>query len=311
MVVRNAPYEGAAPLRESAGGRLEIRPGTVLGAMAAALASAGLVYWISAAGDSTLGGARALRDEPATAPAHAPVHADAGEVIRAYEKLQQIYADAGAVEVARSARSCAQALSIHPQSLDFCVAFNLLAADIAPGAAPADADQQLALVRAALPPGVDAAGRLAQLRALTRQASLQIPAGPTAPSQLARGGPAKPDGAQERVAAKTAPHSVKAASARTASTKAAVTKAAAACRRRAPAAPRTVCGSASLRTADARLRATYQRAAAAGVSPSRLGREQRWFRRAVQDAAPDRAAVARLYAKRTRQLQSQAKRAGG
>ena len=55
------------------------------------------------------------------------------------------------------------------------------------------------------------------------------------------------------------------------------------------------------------MRLAYRRALAAGASPRRLAREQARFHAAVNAAAPDRPAIARLYHRRTRALEKLAR----
>jgi len=285
--------------------RSRSRLGVVLAASAAAAVSAGLVYWIGSQGDPTLSGA-----PPAPARrAYAPDKPDAGQVMRAYEQLQEVYADQGASGVASFARSCADSLTFNPGALDFCVAFDIYAASVTGDDEPsrtwrADAEvRDLALARAALPPAQDPAARLTEIRALARQASLQDP-------DLAA--PAQKPGSQAKPAPARSPSTRSTSSARPASVKTTSTRTAPqatvdACRSRATAAQRTVCASPALRQADQRLRIAYRRALAAGVNPQRLARDQTSFRAAVNAAAPDRVAVERLYYRRTRALETLAR----
>lgn len=281
--------------------RTRSRLGVILGASAAAVVSAGLVYWIGSQGDPTLSGA-----PPAPVRrAYAPAKPDAGQVVRAYEQLQEIYADQGPSGVASFARSCADSLTSDPGALDFCVAFDIYAASVTGDDElartwRADAEvRDLALARAVLPPAQDAAARLAQIRALARQASLQDPdlAAAAAPGSQGKPEPAKSPSTRSTSSAR--PASVKTTSTRT-SRRVAVD----ACRSRATAAQRTVCASPALRQADQRLRIAYRRALAAGANPQRLARDQTNFRAAVNAAAPDRVAVERLYYRRTRALET-------
>ena len=283
------PADGSpAPARSREAGRGNSRLSTILGATAAALASAGLAYWIGAAKDPTLGAPSVTADVPAS-KAYASVKADATEIIRAHERLKDVYADGGPTSVARFGQACSGRLAARPQDLDFCIAFKAFSARLDATKVVGGAPDDLALVRAALPPGQDAEGRLAQIRLLAREVSLKdrpVPASESTTATAAKT-PAKVDPSRPKAAA--------------------AARARAACRRGAPAAAPTVCGAPALRNADVKLRAAYRRAAAAGVNPSMLGREQRQFRRAVQNAAPDRAAVARLYARRIRALEAQAR----
>lgn len=286
--------------------RTRSRLGVILGASAAAVVSAGLVYWIGSQGDPALSGA-----PPAPVRrAYAPAKPDAGQVVRAYEQLQEIYADQGPSGVASFARSCADSLTSDPGALDFCVAFDIYAASVTGDDElartwRADAEvRDLALARAALPPAQDPAARLTQIRALARQTSLQDPDLAAAPAQNP-GSQGKPPPAKSPSARSTS--SARPASVKTTSTRTARQATIEACRRRATAGQRTVCASPALRQADQRLRIAYRRALAAGANPQKLARDQTSFRAAVNAAAPDRVAVERLYYKRTRALETLAR----
>lgn len=214
---------------------------------------------------------------------------------RAYEQLQEIYADQGASGVAGFTRSCADQLSSDPGALDFCVAFDIYASALIGDGEEARAwrsgagARDLALARAALPPTQDPAARIARIRELARETSLQDPDLGARPAH-----PATP-----RLHASAArPARLEASAARPASAHGAraeaEAEAAKACRRRATAGQRTVCDSPALRQADQALRRAYRRALAAGTNPRRLARDQARFRSAVNAAAPDRVAVERL-----------------
>lgn len=275
--------------------RTRSRLGAILGASAAAAVSAGLVYWIGSQGDSAL----STPPPPPAQRAYAPAEADAGQVGRAYEQLQEIYAGQGASGVASFARSCADSLSSDPGALDFCVAFDIYAASVAGDdemarAWRASADvRDLALARAALPPTQDPEARIVQIRALARKASLQDP-------NLAAVAAPKPAPNRAHSAGRAGVRSASAGTARHAEVNA--------CRSPATAAQRTVCASPALRQADQRLRIAYRRALAAGANPRRLAQDQSSFREAVNAAAPDRVAVERLYYRRTRALETLARR---
>lgn len=282
------------------------RLGVAAGAAAAALVSAGLVYWISTGEDHSLSDAEPAKTATAQ-PAYAPARADAGQVARAYEQLQEIYADQGTTGVMGFARSCADSLRADPGVLDFCLAFDIYAASLEGEDPQARAWQaqagarDLALARSVLPPGQDAAARLAQVRELARQTSLEAPPAPeaAAPGQPVQpAAPAPPATGTPATAAPTAAAAAKP-----------VHAGQRACRQRATAAQRTVCASPALREADRRLRLAYRRALAAGVDPRRLAHDQARFRAAVNAAAPNRAAVARLYHHRTRALELQVRKA--
>jgi uncharacterized protein len=142
------------------------------------------------------------------------------------------------------------------------------------------------LARIALAPGADAGARVAWVKVLARQTALSAPEAQPPPS-LARARPVR--------------------TAAAARAKARVARAVAACRKRAPPARRVVCASPALRQADVRLRSSHARAIAAGVDRRRLAREQSRWRARVNAAAPNRAAVARLYQRRIAVLRAQAR----
>lgn len=149
----------------------------MLGAGAAALISAGLVYWIGSGGDPTL--KRVGHASPT--PAYAPPEPDAGQVVRAYEQLKEIYAARGGAGVSGFARGCAQSLTANPSALDFCIAFDIYAASVIGDDEAARiwranaAARDLALARAALAPTADPVVRLARIREFARQVSLRDP----------------------------------------------------------------------------------------------------------------------------------------
>jgi hypothetical protein len=274
------------------------RVGVAAAVTLAALVSAGLVYWIGAGQDR--GPPSAAETGGPSSPTHAafaPPRPDAGQVARAYEQLQEIYADQGGQAVMDFGRACAGSLRGDPGMLDFCLAFDTYAASLESEDEAVRAWQaqsgarDLALAQSALPPGADAAGRLAQVSALARQADIDgvAPERQRSPAAPAVGGQAHAAGAP--------------AAGRTA--KAEMRKTAQACRLRATAAQRMICASPALEGADSRLRMTYRRALAAGVSPSRLAQDQALFRSAVNAAGADETAVARLYHRRTRALEEQ------
>jgi hypothetical protein len=197
------------------------------------------------------------------------------------------------------ARSCAQSVRSDPGVLDFCLAFDIFAAAL-DFDDPADDEwlsqapqRDVDLARSVLPPGADAAARLARVRAFARQVSLEAP-----DAEVARAAPSQ----APSPAAKS--QSSPAASASSAKARRVVD----ACRSRPTAAQRTVCASPALREAEQRLRVAYRRAMAAGVNPRKLAHDQADFRADLDDAGPDSAELARLYHKRTVALESQGRR---
>lgn len=306
--------------------------GAALGAGAAALISAGLVYWIGSGGDPTL--KRIGHASPT--PAYAPSEPDAGQVVRAYEQLKEIYAARGAAGVAGFARGCAQSLTVDPSALDFCIAFDIYAASVIGDDETARAwranatARDLALARAALAPTADPVVRLARIREFARQVSLRDPdltqlqakarpaphrTGPRPARRVAKPAaePADPslDQPAAQVAAATAAEAKPARPAvvnkppvnRAVAKRPPAAAAAEGCGRKVTAGERAVCASPALRQADAELQAAYRKAVAAGANPIQLAREQARFRRSVNAAAPDRVALERLYYQRTRDLE--------
>jgi hypothetical protein len=150
---------------------------TILGAFFALSISAGLVWWLAAQPVSAPAPAVATR--PTTRPV-APLEADFAQIQRAFEAVQDAYADGGEDGLARADADCAAALKADARVLDYCLAFDLYATTVAPPIARGDSDAvRLAQAREALPPGADAAARVSQVRALMRQASLgEAPAAP-------------------------------------------------------------------------------------------------------------------------------------
>ena len=103
---------------------------------------------------------------------------------RAFEAVQDAYADGGADGLAQADDDCAAVLKADARVLDYCLAFDLFATAVAPQVARGDSDGvRLAQARAALPPGADPAARVSQVRALMRQASLGGAAPRVAPEE--------------------------------------------------------------------------------------------------------------------------------
>jgi hypothetical protein len=262
------------------------------------LVSIGLAYWIGTGEDRTPSVGGSAGPPPAVHAGYAPPRPNADQVVRAYDQLQEIYADQGVRGVVDFDRACANSLRTDPGALDFCLAFDIYATSLQAEEESAQAwlagadARDLDLARSALPPGVDAAGRLAQVRALARQASLAAPAPPLVSAQTeTRAQPTEaPPAAQVR--AKPKKHA-----------------ASSACRLRATAAQRLVCANPALREADRRLRLTYRRAVDAGVDTSQLAHDQARFRKSVNAAGADRTTLARLYHRRTHTLELQIRRA--
>jgi uncharacterized protein YecT (DUF1311 family) len=285
----------------------------VAGAVIAALASAGLAWWFSGAdGRAT----DAPAPPPAAAVARAPAPRagatpDEAQVRRAYEEIQAVFAETGPEGVLRFANGCAQALSKDARVLDYCLAFDLYAAALAPQGPDGRAwaaegeERRLRLAAAALPLGVDAKVRLAELDRLTRQVS-GVDQLRQAADERPAAAPAKAAPRSERLARAAAAQSkIRRAIARKPPTPAVAPEPAAPpdpCRLAPTAADRLVCGDPDLRRADQRMQRAYVDALAAGADARRLDREQADWRRA-RDAAESADDLAGLYARRIEDLQ--------
>jgi hypothetical protein len=182
----------------------------ILAAMVALVASAGLAWWIASPNPpADVAGAPPQSPTPA-APAHqtkpaplryAPAEPDPAQVRRALADAQQAYADGGAEGLVQASAACARQLPLDPSRLDYCLAYDVYAAQIVPpGSGPAAADwfkeardRDVALAAAALPAGVDAANRMTQVGELTRAVLPGGPAKAKPPTlRVAKAAPAKP-----------------------------------------------------------------------------------------------------------------------
>ena len=149
----------------------------VFGVVFALLVSAGLVWWL--VGSDTSPAPAVVVHAAPKGVIRASATADPAQVQRAFEAVQDAYADGGADGLARADADCAAALKADARVLDYCLAFDLFAAAVAPEVGRADAaETRLAQAGAALPPGVDPGRRVAEVRALMRQASLGSAAAP-------------------------------------------------------------------------------------------------------------------------------------
>ena len=297
MRARTPPTPAIDPRWGASVSRGAGRWGAVLGAAGAALASAALVYWIGGSEDRGLTPATVTPPSPEPR-AYAPARPDAGQVLRAYDQLQESYADEGLAGVQAFSAACGREVARDPATLDFCLAFDHFAAAL--DGASVDAARDLALARSALAPGADAPGRLAAVQALARRTSLASASSEETPAPAA----ARP----KRPRAPTNVRKAAAAQSAKAAQRARLARVAAACRKRGPPARQVVCASPRLRQADLRMRGAYQLALAAGADPHRLARDQARWRARVNAASKDRAALARLYQRRTTTLQAQARR---
>jgi len=275
----------------------------IVGAVFALAVSAGLIWWLAAPqAPDTPAPAAAIRPHPAAPAPRAPLNADPAQVQRAFEAVQDAYADGGADGLARADGDCAAALKTDARVLDYCLAFDLFATAVAPEIARNDPEAaRIEAARTALPPGADPAQRVAAVRALTRQASL----GGEAPPAVV---PRAPPGPPVRIAAAkpAAPHATRAKQRRLAAraaVRALFAKAQAdGCAARPTLAERLVCGDARLSASDHRMRQAYEAALSAGADPLLVDAGQARFH-AARDAAKDAAAVEKLYEQRTRELE--------
>lgn len=264
------------------------RPGVVVAVIGAALVSASLAWWLAAQPDRSL----TLTPSPSPPPAaptpprqFADSAANGDQIRRAYEELQNTYADGGLPAVRHSEEICAGSLSANPKVLDYCLAFSLFADALQPGRDNQAA--RFAMARDALPAEADPGARLAEVAAMTR--SLTAPA--TASS-----------GERPRVRAKAAAQRPVAAAKRPNQ------RAASTCRLRSTPTERAICASPALQTADRQMRAAYNRALASGANRRELARDQARWKVAANAASSDRRRLAALYAERTRELRAAARR---
>jgi hypothetical protein len=167
-----------------------VRPGLgmVLAGVVALAASGGLAWWFAAAGRPADISAAPAPPPPPKVEAAQPIRyaaadPDPQDIRRAWSDVQQAYGEAGPEALVRGSQACARGVPGDPQRLDYCLAYDLYASDVAPGGAgdwfSGSGDRGLALARTALPDGVDAHNRIAQVAALTR-------------AVLPRAAPAKP-----------------------------------------------------------------------------------------------------------------------
>lgn len=155
------------------------RIGAIVGGFLALAASAVLAWWAANPERSAAPPAPAVPAH-ASAPVqplrYASDEPDPAQVKQAYTEVQKAFTERGGPALVEISLSCAQKTPADPRRLDYCLAFDVYAAEIVHGA-PDAADQadwfeqapdrDLALARSVLPEDVDAANRLAQVRALT------------------------------------------------------------------------------------------------------------------------------------------------
>jgi|GEM_PF-2476092 len=304
----------------------ESRPlGPLLGAVLAVAASAGLAWWFGTARDTAP--APAMAPPPAVArPAlTAAAQPDEAQVRRAYEAFQDAYADGGADGVAAAKTSCAATLAADPRILDYCLAFDMFAAAVSPGAEPEGLDAgRLAAARGALPSGSDPARRVAEVGRLAKVVALgEAPAAqpvlrpalqpgvrpaPTVRQAAARARPAAraipSRTVRVRVVSRPKPTRLVrvAARAKDGRAPAAAGPVIDACLFEATAAARLVCANPGLAEADRRMRRAYDEALSSVADRQQVEEDQaRW--RGQRDRASDPAEVRELYDARTRDLE--------
>lgn len=280
---------------EAAEPRSRIKAGVVVGALGAALISVGFGWWISGEDRGRMVSSAEATPVAVERPVRPVISvaasaADPVQVRRAYDEVQAVYADGGAPALADFAHECAETLRGDPRILDFCLAFDMYAAALAPKAGEAaqwfqvGEARRLRLTRDALPPGADAEARLAEIGRLMRAATA-APQVASTPSAIIPTAPA-----EKKQTAVTPP-----------ARKPKAAKAVSRCRFEPTPAQRILCGSPQLQTADRRLQNAYSRALKAGADRRILEGEQAAWR-AMRNSAADRREMAHLYAQRMREL---------
>lgn len=287
------------------------RWGVVAGALAAALASAALAWWLSAP-ERPAAAPPVVAEAPRPPVLRASAAADEDQVRQAYEQVQTVYATTGVDGLARFARTCGEALAKDPRVLDYCLAFEMFAAAVAPPQGEAGRwfaegqARRLALARAALPAGVDPAQRIVQVEQLMRRASgaeavvRVVPVREAAPAPQPKAHPPVHETAKVAAAKQKARLAI---ARKTAKTPAAPKQDR--CARVSSAAERVLCANPDIEAADARLRRAYGQALEEGADPIRLARDQAEWRQA-RDQAASRDAMARVYAQRIEELEREA-----
>ncbi|RAK58121.1 lysozyme inhibitor LprI family protein [Phenylobacterium deserti] len=283
--------------------------GRAVGGVVLALAlSASLAWCVGRGGDSALDPRTMTPASPAAIPSvqtRPAAHAEPSEaqVAKAYEDAREVYAQGGAEALTRFSQGCLESLQDDARVLDYCLAFGLFA-DAIRGRAPDEAEQarRLAAAGAALPDDANPAARLDAVRRLTRNAGGA--ASPTPSQVTARAAAEAAPSARKDKAAETRKASSRAAAA--ANAKANATR----CRLMSTPAERVLCADASLRAADRRMRAAYNRAISSGSGAERrqLVRDQAAWRVELHAAAPNRRKVAALYESRIRELRAASRR---
>lgn len=206
--------------------------GVFFAAMVALVASGALAWWIAkpnppaeVAGAPAPAAAPSPHASPAAPVRYAAAEPDPVQVRRALADVQQVYAEGGAEGLVQASAGCARQLAADPGRLDYCLAYDIYAVQVAPpGSGPAAADwfqgtrdRDLALARAALPASVDATNRLAQVAELSR-AVLPKALGETEPVRGGKAALHKPAEVKAKQVGKAAAAKPRAAKAKAATT---------------------------------------------------------------------------------------------
>lgn len=265
------------------------RVAAIAGAAAAAAVAAGLGWWLTTSEPTSFKNRESARLQPAAVAPITSVAVDVEQVRRARDEFAATYAAGGAESLARFQASCEASARSDGRILDFCLAFDLMSDSLA----PADADVQarrVALVEAALPADPAPASRVEAVRAQLQAMGALAPPAPAPvvapPAVLVAEAPAKPV-----IAAKAKPPA-----------------AASRCGSLPTPADRLICANPSLKSQHDRMRTAYDQALKNGADPLTIDRGQAEWR-ALRNAAGNRAELAALYVKRTRELGAAAEEA--
>jgi uncharacterized protein YecT (DUF1311 family) len=282
------------------------RRGAIVGAVLAAAASAGLAWYLTGPEPTAPPPPKPEVAQVAPKLQLASLNADPAQVERAYEQVQNVYAEQGVAGLARFSEGCGEALAKDPRVLDFCLAFDLFAQAVAPPSGDqaawfaAGETRRLRLTQAALPAGADPQARIDAVEQLMRRASGTEAARPEPqPTPLPR--PTLQRAAAPSPAAKAAARqTLRAAIVRRAAARPAIRRDR--CRFESTPADRLLCANPDLKAADQRMRQAYVTALAAGADPEVLDRDQADWRRA-RTAAQGRDRLAEIYAQRIEDLE--------
>src|SRR5690242_19506446 len=112
----------------------------IFGVILALAVSGGLVWWLLAPEGNQTAPAVVVQGIPKRV-IRASATPDPAQVQRAFEAVQDAYADGGPDGLARADADCAAALKADARVLDYCLAFDLFATAVAPEIGRADAAQ--------------------------------------------------------------------------------------------------------------------------------------------------------------------------